>query len=134
MSAPRSTDLPFAQLREDPIVEEYTFEGHRVLVSRQHCIDSMGPYENGLYEFYYDFELIEFALGSIRLKARSYAGDPAEAHLLGMDVDGERKLLSASDLASVVPRAAVQYLRSRGKTELSWLDPTNEEVGYSPIP
>jgi hypothetical protein len=31
-------------------------------------------------------------------------------------------------------QTAVRYFRDEGKTELTWLDPSNEVNGYSPVP
>jgi len=94
----------------------------------------MGPDSNGLYEFYYEYDLYEFTQGSETLHARSYASEPEEAHLLGIEVGGQGRLLTATDLGKPLPRAALQYLREAGKSSLTWLDPNNRVNGYSRVP
>jgi hypothetical protein len=127
-------ELPISLECAEPIVETFAHTAGEVHVSRKHCIDKMGPDANGLYEFYYEYDLYEFSQGSETLHARSYTSEPEEAHVLGIESGGQRGLLAESDLAKALVRAALEYLRTTGKTKLTWLDPSNEVNGYSPIP
>lgn len=127
-------DPPFVSQRDEPTTEVLFFEGLSVSISRQHCIDAMGPDEDGFCEFHYDYERFEFFLDRTTLHGRAYADEPTKAHLLGLEVDGSRALLTTADLQSTLARGAVHYFRSLGRTDLSWLDKSNEIRGYSPIP
>lgn len=120
---------------EKPIVELWIDEGRTVTVSRKHCIDKMEAETGGLMEFYYEYVLYEFILDAQTLHARSYVETPKEAHLIGIERDGEqRELLTVTDLNKTLVRAAQRYLRRSGKSELNWLDPGNKLNGYSRIP
>ena len=90
--SPSGPELPISQECEAPVVEEFIYDGHTISVFRQHCIDKMGPDAEGYTEFYYDFEVFEFSLGTTMLRGRAYADTPEEAHLLGMQVDGENRV------------------------------------------
>jgi hypothetical protein len=94
----------------------------------------MGPDASGFYEYYYEYDLFEFQLGELKLHGRAYADEPAEAHLLALEVNENRAFLTAADLLGTLCRAAGQYFRDAGKTDLHWLDPENKNRGYSPIP
>jgi hypothetical protein len=126
--------LPISLDRGDPVIEIFAYEGREVRVSRSHCVDKMGPDRNGLHVFHYEYDLYEFTEGFETLHARSYAIEPEEAHLLAIELDGQRRFLTADDLDKPLPKAAKRYLRRAGKGNLKWLDPNNEEGGYSPIP
>jgi hypothetical protein len=127
-------ELPISQQCEAPVIEVFPYGDHAIGVSREHCIDKMGPDQDGYYEFYYDYELFEFSLGTTILHGRSYLDDPEEAHLTGVEVAGETKFLAVTDLQGILPRAAIHYFHTCGKTQLNWLDPSNELNGYSAIP
>jgi hypothetical protein len=127
-------DLPISSECEPPVVEEISFEGEAVRVSRRRCIDKMGPDERGYYEFYYDFEDFEFSLGPLTLFGRAYAHDREGADFRGVRIGSESRFLQVGDLQGVLGRAAIHYFRGHGKTQLVWLDPSNELNGYSPIP
>jgi hypothetical protein len=124
---------PDADTRDEPTMEEILFEGQLVRVWRQHCIDA-DTKENGKYAYYYEYDWFEFSLGPTKLCGRAYTDLPEEASLLRIEVDGARCFLTPTVLRSVLARAAVDYFRRAGKTELSWLDPWNDVDGYSTIP
>ena len=127
-------ELPISAECEVPVLEEFPYEEQTISVSRKHCVDKMGPNQDGYYEFYYDYELIDFSLGTTTLHGRTYADDPEEAHLIALELDGQRKFLSVTDFETPLPRAAIRYFHNSGKTQLNWLDPSNELSGYSPVP
>jgi hypothetical protein len=116
------------------VTEKFIYEGQTVSVSREHCIDKMGPDADGRYEVHYDYEFFEFSLGATSLQGRAYADAPDEAHFLRVQIDGSTRLLTPADLLGIVALAAAQYFRGLGKTQLSWLDSSNQLTGYSPIP
>ena len=129
-----STELPNASRRDPPVLETLGFEGETIQVFRQHCVDALGPAEHGVYEFHYEFDLIELSLGATKVRVRAYTDEPDTAHLLGLESEGRRKPLTAIELLGFLPRAAIHYLRSLGRTSILWLDPHDSDRGYSPIP
>ena len=64
---------------------------------------------------------------------RTYAHDQ-KADLRAIRIAGEARFLEAGDLQGVLGRAAVHYFRSHGRTQVIWLDPSDEQNGRSPIP
>jgi hypothetical protein len=129
-----NVEFPISSERGDSLIETFPYEGREVRVSRTRCVDKRGPYPNGLYEFYYEYDLYEFMEGPETLHARSYTTEPEEAHLLAIEIDGQRQLLSRADLGRPLVKAALEYFRHAGKTRLDWLDSANEENGYSSAP
>jgi hypothetical protein len=129
-----SKELDFTERRDDPTTEEFVSEGVSISVRRQHCVDAMRPDEAGIYEFRYEYDLFEFCLGDAKLHGRAYTDEPNDAHFLAVEVRGNRDLLTPTDLASPLARAAIGYLRHVGRTNLSWLDSGNTTRGYSAIP
>ncbi|MDJ0758290.1 MAG: hypothetical protein QNJ19_02785 [Woeseiaceae bacterium] len=127
-------DLPISFERDEPEVSIFQFENVDIEVTRSKGVDKMGPDEDGLYEFYYDFELFEFRSGSRVVHGRAYADQENEASLIAIYEDGERRLMSVSDLQADLGRAAIRYFKNIGKTDIKWLDPDNKVTGYSPIP
>jgi len=129
-----SSDLPISGGCEAPVIEEFPYDEQTISVSSKHCVDKMGPDQDGYYDFYYDYQLFEFSLGTTTLRGRTYEDDPEEAHFLGIEVDGQRRLLSITDFEKPLLRAAIRYFHNSGRTQLNWLDPSNELDGYSPVP
>jgi hypothetical protein len=79
---------------------------------------------DGYYDYYYEYDLFEYSLGSRMLLARSYTDTPAEAHFLTIREGGaEARTLTRADTRSALFRQAARDLRARGKTELTWLAP-----------
>jgi len=92
-------------------------------------VDKIGPKANGFYEFYYEFDDYKFAHGLETLHARSYTHGPEEAFLSGIELDDQWKFLAKADLRKPLARAAQEYLRRAGKTDIKWLDPKNKSRG-----
>ena len=105
-----------------------------ISVSQQHCIDSMGPDENGNYEYYYEYDIYFFTDNKQTVNARSYVDEVTQAQFLRLDTGGAERLLETTDFQSDLVKTAAEYLRSIGKHELLWLDSNNKLDGYSAVP
>ena len=127
-------DYQISEDRDEPRVSVFRFDNVDIEVTCTKCIDKMGPDENGRYDYYYDYELFEFKSGSNVIHARAYADQKEEAHLTAIDIEDEQRLLSKSDLKTVLGRAAIHYFWNLGKTEVNWLDADNDVDGYSLVP
>ena len=103
-----------------------------IAFTHDHNIEFMGP-DGGPYEFYYDYEVFRFEQGMTAVTARSYRDEPAVASFTGVEVNGNDRLLERDDFRLPLVRAAVHHLRTIGKQDFQWLDPSSTE-GYSPIP
>ena len=113
---------------------EYRCAGVALSVRQTHCIDSLGPDGNGFYEYYYEYDIYEIESDSVLVCARSYVEEPQAAHLLGLVENGTRRLLVENDFSRPQVLAALEYLDSRGKIDLTWLDEANNYDGYTPVP
>lgn len=133
-SASLPDELPSVERRDDPITEEFTSEGRSISVRRQHCVDAMGPDAAGMYFFYYEYDDFEFCLGEAKLIGRGYTDEPDAASFSGLEVAGNEVPLTPADLTSPLAQASIRYLRSIGRSNLSWLDSENTNDGYSSIP
>lgn len=120
--------------RSELPVGTFTYDGAEIGVAQVHCIDKLGPDESGKYLFYYEYDTYAFSHGNETLRARSYADNSEEAHFLVVNRAGNRESLSEEIMASSLARAAINYLSSMGKRTFKWLDPSNEESGYSELP
>ncbi len=98
-------------------------------VAKTHHIDCSERGADGLYEWYYEYDLFRFVEGDVALVARSYVDSPAEAHLLRVERAEKPCQLSAADLGSPLAIAAIGYLRDCGIRKLQWLSPS----GYASI-
>lgn len=96
-----------------------------------HHIDASEPNTDGMYDYYYQYDLFRFSDGVVALVARSYVDEPEEAHFLSMETDGEQRLLSIQDIGSLFLAEAVSYLRKLGKSKFRWLSGRGD--GYEPL-
>jgi hypothetical protein len=95
----------------------------------QHLIDKSEPDANGMYEFYYEYDLFEFAFGQRTIRARRYVEDPSDSiHILGVSDEANR---AAPWLVYTVPEATevVEELKRRGFRKIDVL----AEGGYAPL-
>jgi len=99
-------------------------------IETTHHIDAGEKDSNGLYDFYYEYELIHFLEGDTTIVARSYSAEHGEAHFLSIIEKGQRRILTDSDFLSPLLGQAIDYLRQVGKFSLQLLR-TN---GHEPIP
>ncbi|HYG04869.1 MAG TPA: hypothetical protein VD865_00465 [Stenotrophomonas sp.] len=97
-----------------------------------HHIDASEPDEDGMHEYYYEYDMYRFTDGALCLVARSYSDEPDEAHFLCFEVDGHRRTMTDRDLTNPLLLAAQAHLRAAGKIRLQWL--SGRGTGYEPLP
>lgn len=97
-----------------------------------HHIDASEPDDDGMHEYYYEYDIYRFTDGSICFVARSYLDEPDEAHFLCIEVDGRGRTMTDRDLMNPVLLAAQAHLRALGKARLHWL--SGKGMGYEPVP
>ena len=101
-------------------------------IERTHHIDASDPDENGMHEYYYEYDIYRFTDDSICFVARSYIDEPDEAHFLRIEVNGGTRLMVDADLMHPLLLAAQAYLLNAGKIQLHWL--SGRGNGYEPVP
>ncbi len=102
-------------------------------VETSHHIDAGEQGADGLYDYYYEYDLYRFSEQDLTLVARSYVDEPDAAHLLSIEEAGVGRVLARDDLRRALTRRAIDHLRSLGKRKLSWLTGQGE-TGYAAIP
>ena len=125
-------DLP-SEASAVVVIERNEIPNTNVWVKQEHNIDSMGPFSDGTYVFYYEYDMYYFSSEAYATDARSYVDTPEEASFTGIEVYGEHRFLEVIDFQLPIMNIAIEYLQSKGKTKLEWLD-TNNHGGYSAIP
>lgn len=114
--------------------ERLLLPGTNIRLTQQHCKDWMGPDEQGLYVYFYEYDTYVFSDGNSKLSARSYIDDDSEAHFLRIEQAGTERFLQCSDFDLPFVSSAMSYLLQNGKTSLTFLDSENHKGGYSPVP
>ena len=95
-------------------------------------IDASEPDADGCYEYHYEYDIYRFSDGATCFVARSYTHTLDEAHFLRIELDGDPRLLTETDLAHPLFFAARAHLLAAGKMRLNWL--SGRGNGYEPIP
>lgn len=103
-----------------------------MLIQRSLHIDKSEPDENGMYDYYYEYEVFEFSDGPEKIIARSYIDTPAQACFLCKEINAYRQLLVRDDLQTRLIKDAAKYLADQGKSDISWLSGKGVK-GYEPI-
>lgn len=114
----------------DPKKEQFD----RVSVTITHCIDSYGPDTNGSYEFYYDYDVIFFELGSESVSGKRYADTPEEASLIRITESGKERFFEDADFKKELLKISILYLQANGASIVKYLDRSNKISGYSAAP
>lgn len=94
-------------------------------------VDTVDKEAVGGHDVVYAYDRYRFSDNTVAIIARSYKAQPQEAHFLGIEAEGDFRMLQADDLRSSLFEQAVSYLRSIGKVEISWLSERAE--GYEPV-
>ena len=110
------------------------FEQLKINVTHESCVDSLGPDTDGNYEYYYKYDMYRFTRNNRTVIVRSYTTEPNEAHFLGIEINGKKRLIERADFKSPIVKATIYYLVKTGKSELNWLDQSNTHDGYSKVP
>ena len=98
-------------------------------VDKSHHIDKSEPDADGMYEYYYEYDIYEFSEGDLKLVTRSYENE-SEAHFLRLEKKGNKSFLSKKSLNEPLVQQAIDYLKKEGKVFISYLD---ENMGYVKI-
>jgi hypothetical protein len=102
-------------------------------VLRTHHIDSAEPNLDGTFDWRYEYDLYDFRLGDLTLRARAYVDEPGQAHFLGLEDSGRRRLLTPEDLEGRLVTAAARHMQGLGYDRLTYLGGPSPR-GYSPLP
>lgn len=97
-----------------------------------HHIDASERDAQGMYEYYYEYDIYRFTGGKMSCAARSYVDEPEAAHFLRISEGKRERFLRETDFQSPLLVAAIDYLRSAGKRKLNWL--SGEHGGYTALP
>ncbi len=100
-------------------------------VIKTHHIDKGEKDDNGLYDYYYEYDVYVFSRDGYSLRVRSYFETPSEASLLVIFEDGVERFLTQEDLKSSFIKDAIEYLKQDGKNKFDWLDTSNKDAGYT---
>ncbi len=90
-------------------------------VEQSHHIDASDPENDGMYDWYYEYDIFRFTDGERTLIARSYVDSGDEAHFLRFEEHGKFAGFPAVHLKDPLLWAAVLHLLGTGKTELKCL-------------
>jgi hypothetical protein len=99
-------------------------------VTVSHHIDASEPDAEGMHEYHYEYDIHEFSRAGITYVARSYVDETGTAAFLSVRQGGASRLLRSSDLTHPLLVAAVDHLRSAGKTRV---DRLSDPEGYVPL-
>jgi len=82
-------------------------------VSCKHQIDASERDENGLYDWYYEYDLYEFQIGPIEVIACSYIDEPNEVSILSIIEDGAKLFpIKPSDIGKPELIQVLAYLKN----------------------
>ena len=96
-------------------------------VGVSHHVDKSDQRPDGLYDFHYEYDVYDFAVGGRLLRARAYVDTPNEVSFLGWyDLEGKHV---ASAVATRPPAETIRYLEEKGFSTITALG----SKGYEPI-
>ena len=99
-------------------------------VKRIRHIDCSEPNKDGMYDYYYEYDVYYFTEGVMSLSVRSYTDEPEEADFMGIELDGETREIEIADMAHPFFLSAYDYLLAEGKLRFNRF--TNNR--YDPLP
>ncbi|WP_439892075.1 hypothetical protein ACS7SF_05675 [Ralstonia sp. 25C] len=103
-------------------------------VEKEHFIDCSDPDADGMYDYYYEYDVYEFQDGGMSYVVRCYTDEPLQASFMGVRPTGkegdEWGFLQLSDMQTDLFRQVVSYLTDAGKRDITFLS----EEGYQAIP
>lgn len=91
-------------------------------VEQSRHIDASEPDSDGMYDWYYEYDIYRFVEGERVLIAQSYIDSSTEAHLLRFEDRGNHRF-PTDYLEDPLLKEAAHYLRGIGKSELQCLGP-----------
>lgn len=95
-----------------------------------HHIDKSELDEDGMYDYYYEYDIYEFCENDLSYIARSYIDEPLEVHFLKKKSknDSDWQILEKTDLKNSLFKNAVAYFRKNGKEQIRVLSKTGYKV------
>lgn len=103
-------------------------------ITSTHCIDLIGSDKDGLHSVIYDYEMFSFRKGNTEVTGRRYRDTPREAALIRINISESSRLLTPEDFKNYVVETAIRWLRSKGITDIDYLDKENTKDGYTSVP
>lgn len=98
-------------------------------IVKTHHIDASEPDENGLHDYYYEYDIYAFSEDGVSYVARRYTDEPEIAHFLKMRTGQDWRLLEASDFNTAMFAEATACLRQEGAKQIQVLG----KLGYFPV-
>ena len=92
----------------------------KMMIKCKRHVDCSEPDENGLYLYYYEYDLYEFSIGKTVLRAISYTDEPEKVKARGFLQNGkpiDMLRYDSPDVGAELFREAKAYLSSIGKTK-----------------
>lgn len=89
-------------------------------IRKSHHVENGEPDEQGLFDYYYEYDIYEFRENGVCYVARSYTDEPQEAHFLRKESEGSAAHLTEDDLENPLFRRAAQELKKEGKKEVRY--------------
>ncbi|PBQ20647.1 hypothetical protein CCL09_02565 [Pseudomonas congelans] len=122
--------FPRENNRKRELEPEWTSQGPgSILMERYHHIDASEQDKDGLYDYYYEYDMYYFTEGTLSLVARCYTDDADRADFMGIEFDGYDRALEPDDRSLPLVSAALAQLKADGKTTFF----TFTGKGYEPI-
>lgn len=116
--------------RKRELKPQWTSQGPgSILMERYHHIDASEQDKDGLYDYYYEYDMYYFTEGTLSLVARCYTDDADEANFMGIEFDGYDRALEPDDRSLPLVNAALAQLKADGKTKFF----TFTGKGYQPV-
>ncbi|WP_439858544.1 hypothetical protein [Pseudomonas syringae] len=116
--------------RKRGLKPQWTSQGPgSILMERYHHIDASEQDKDGLYDYYYEYDMYYFTEGTLSLVARCYTDDADEANFMGIEFDGYDRALEPDDRSLPLVNAALAQLKADGKTKFF----TFTGKGYQPV-
>ena len=97
-------------------------------VEKSHHIDCSEKDENGLYDYYYEYDIYRFIENDIAFIVRRYTDEENNAHFLRKEIQGKRQHLKPEDLNNSLFKEAVNHLKSENISKIEWLDDEYKEI------
>ena len=86
-------------------------------ITKTHHIDCGDKNKDGLYGYYYEYDIYTFNFDDVTIIVRKYS-DEESAHFLRQEKDGKKVSIKKSDLIKPSFLKSIEYLRKNGITKL----------------
>lgn len=90
-------------------------------IKKNRIVDKSERDANGMYEYYYEYDIYEFVFDEYTLTARNYFDEPDEAHFLSKSIGNRRGFVEKVDLLDENILQAISHLKKEGKKVIKYL-------------